>query len=199
MSVSRTKVGWRAGVGATNHSVYFGTSKALIDANDASVYKGTVNVPDPCEWTIALAAGETYYWRIDVTAPAVYQGDVWSFTTMTAPTGDPNLVAWWKLDETSKDGKNVFDASGNEHYGTLENFASIVTDSSTGEDVLELNGIDDFVSCGTGSWADITGPITITAQMKVNAFNRSWQTIFGKGTGTYRLIRASSTNGMAFW
>ena len=201
VSLSRTKVGWKEGTTATNHAVYFGTSKALIDANDTSVYKGTVNVPDPCEWTIspALIAGETYYWRIDVNAPEVYPGDVWSFTTMAAPTGDPNLVAWWKLDETSKDGKNVFDASGNEHYGTLENFASIVADSSTGEDVLELNGIDDFVSCGLGSWADITGHITMTAQIKVNVFNKTWQTIFGKGTGTYRLMRRASTDTTSFY
>jgi len=170
VSVSRTKVGWRAGIEATNHAVYFGTSKALIDANDASVYKGTVNVPDPCEWTIALAANKTYYWRIDVNAPTEYQGDVWSFETM-APTGDPNLLGWWKLDETSPDGKLVFDASGNEHFGTLENDASIFTDPLTGEDVLRLDGIDDYVNISEPEDFNCWNDFTWAAWIKTNAEN----------------------------
>ncbi len=89
---------------------------SLIDANDASVYKGTVNVPDPCEWTIALAAAETYYWRIDVNAPTVYQGDVWSFATSTVVAG-ANFLGWWKFDE--KSGNVVWDATGREHHGTI--------------------------------------------------------------------------------
>ena len=147
VSVSRTRVGWTAGVTATYHSVYFGTDETLVTNGDASVYKGQFAVTSDPNWPIspALVADQKYYWRIDVNAPAVYQGNIWSFTTST-PEADPNFVGWWKLDETSQDGKNVFDASGNERYGSLENGASIVTDPLTGGDVLKLDGIDDYVN-----------------------------------------------------
>ena len=167
VGVSRTKVGWKAGVTAANHAVYFGTSKALIDADDASVYKGTFPVTSDPNWPIspALTANKTYYWRIDVNAPAVYPGDVWSFETIT-PTGDPNFLAWWKLDETSKDGKYIFDASGNEHYGTLEipnkdRPIVIVYDADRDSNVAFFpHWPATLINCGgggTGTWAELSG------------------------------------------
>ncbi|MHC4737614.1 MAG: LamG domain-containing protein, partial [Planctomycetota bacterium] len=72
------------------------------------------------------------------------------------------------------------DSSGG-HDGTLVNGASIVYDADRDSNVLELNGIDQYVDCGGGhdlnepncteepancTWADITGELTITAWVK---------------------------------
>jgi hypothetical protein len=72
------------------------------------------------------------------------------------------------------------DSSGG-HDGTLVNGATIVYDADRDSNVLELDGIDQYVDCGGGhdlnepnctdkpancTWADITGELTITAWVK---------------------------------
>ena len=68
---------WAAGSGATSHDVYFGTtSPGTFQGNQA----GTTFNPG------TLAYGTTYYWRIDEkNASGTTTGDVWSFTTASAP------------------------------------------------------------------------------------------------------------------
>jgi len=88
-------LGWKPGVFANTHDVYFGT--VLDDVSDASRtnplsvlarQNQDPNIYAPHE---RLAFGETYYWRVDeVNAPpdsTVYPGEIWSFTT--EPVGYP--------------------------------------------------------------------------------------------------------------
>jgi len=103
------------------------------------------------------------------------------------------LIAHWNFDDDDAN-----DSSGNEHHGTLMGDANIVNDPCMGK-VLELDGDDDYVNCGQGTWADIQGKITVAAWIKVNEFDKSWQTVFAKGNSTYRLHRASSNDYMTFW
>ena len=75
---------WRAGanVAATaGHKVYFGTSEALVEANDVSVYKGALDSNSYSGAPMgALSGGVTYYWRInEVNGVDEWPGDVWSF------------------------------------------------------------------------------------------------------------------------
>ena len=67
---------WTAGVGAQSHNVYFGTtSPGTFRGNQT---EKTFN-PGP------LAAGTTYYWRIDeVNGSNTLTGNVWSFTTRSS-------------------------------------------------------------------------------------------------------------------
>ncbi|MHC4739604.1 MAG: right-handed parallel beta-helix repeat-containing protein, partial [Planctomycetota bacterium] len=69
---------WTAGSGATSHDVYFGTSSP-----GASQGNQTATTFD----TGTMAESTTYYWRIDeVNAQGTTTGNVWSFTTGTAPS-----------------------------------------------------------------------------------------------------------------
>jgi len=80
---------WSAGILATSHDVYIGTTfKDVNDANNTlpvglSVYKGNlpveVNYYNPEE---PFKKGRTYYWRIDELSDTTYvKGDVWQFDT----------------------------------------------------------------------------------------------------------------------
>jgi hypothetical protein len=72
---------WTAGVGATSHDVYFGTSNPppfLLNQATTTFDPGT------------MAYSTKYYWRIDeVDAYGTTTGTVWSFTTMMSPPPPP--------------------------------------------------------------------------------------------------------------
>ena len=89
------------------------------------------------------------------------------------------------------------DSSGG-HDGTLVNGASIVYDADRDSNVLELNGIDQYVDCGGGhdlnepncteepancTWADITGQFTFAAWVKpdISDSGNYRAVVFGKG------------------
>jgi len=104
-----TCLSWTAGPNTTSHDVYFGTNP-IPDVNDFQRNQtGTTFCPAG-----DLEYKTTYYWRIDEKNPYnTTTGEVWSFTTRA----DPNLVGWWKFDETS--GNIAYDSSGNENHGML--------------------------------------------------------------------------------
>ncbi len=77
---------WSSGRDAASHDVYFGESfDDVNDASDPDVLPGRgtqdANSYDPGP----LLLGRTYYWRIDEVnesaEPAIWRGNVWSFTT----------------------------------------------------------------------------------------------------------------------
>ena len=134
-----TDLSWTVGFGAKLHTVYFGES--FDDVNNAAggLPQGTATYTlDPLE------LGKTYYWRVDeFDAAKTYKGDVWNFRTQPVISiSDPNLVAWWKLDEGS--GNNVLDWSGHGNHGQLRGGPQWVS----GYDgiALELDGSDDYVN-----------------------------------------------------
>ncbi|HUT29869.1 MAG TPA: hypothetical protein VMX13_08765 [Sedimentisphaerales bacterium] len=60
----------------------------------------------------------TYYWRIDERdGPNIFTGEVLQFTTRPA-VFDPNLLVWYKFDETS--GNIAEDSSGHEYDGEVQ-------------------------------------------------------------------------------
>jgi len=105
---------WTAGMNAKLHHVYFGDN--FDDVNSAVVgltQTNTTYTPG------TLELDKTYYWRIDeFDGLATHKGDVWSFTIMPDITiTEPNLAAWWTLDEGM--GNTVLDWSGHGNHGTL--------------------------------------------------------------------------------
>ena len=139
-----TDLSWTGGFGAKLHTVYFGES--FDDVNNAAggLPQGTTTYTlDPLE------LGKTYYWRVDeFDAVKTYKGDLWSFRTQPViPISDPNLVAWWKLDEGS--GNNALDWSGHGNHGQLRGGPQWVS----GYDgiALEFDGSDDYVNFGNPS------------------------------------------------
>ena len=61
-----------------------------------------------------------------------------------------------------------------------------------------LDSDGDYVDCGNGSYFDITEQITVTAWIKVNEFDKKFQTIISKGDNSWRLARVSDSNNVEF-
>ncbi len=166
------KLSWMPGANVTEHKVYFATS---IDNMSllSEVTTGYAGLP-------VLERDTTYYWRVDEVQPegSVATGDIWSFNT-------GRLIAWWKLDDGS--GNTAIDSSGNAHNGTLLGDTSWV-DGIDGA-ALVFDGDGDYVDIGKDQSFDITNQITVSAWIKVSAFDREWQTIVAKGDRAWRLQR----------
>ena len=167
------KLSWMAGAYVTGHKVYFGTNPdqlpLLAELSDVCV----VELP-------ALERQKTYYWRVDEVQPdgSVVTGDVWSFNT-------GGLVSWWKLDDGS--GSTATDSSGNTLSGTLVGNPTW-TDGIAGG-AIKFDGDGDYVDIGKDAKFNIANQITVAAWIKVDAFDREWQTIISKGDSSWRLQR----------
>jgi len=167
------KLSWMAGAYATGHKVYFGADPdqlpLLADLSDACV----VELP-------ALERQRTYYWRIDEVQPdgSTVSGDIWSLNT-------GGLVAWWKMDDGS--GNTAADSSGNGLAGTLVGNPTWADGIAGG--ALKFDGDGDYVDIGKDAKFNIASQITVAAWIKVDAFDREWQTIISKGDSSWRLQR----------
>jgi hypothetical protein len=113
-------------------------------------------------------------------------------------TGEPyhqGIVAWWRFDRTA--GRVVPNACGNGLDGRLVGNAHIVTDRERG-DVLSLDGNGDWVDCGYPPQLHPLGTVTISAWIKIAAFDKPWQAIVTKGDRAWRLHRDNKKNGIEF-
>jgi len=77
---------WNPGEYAATHNVYFGSSRDQVLAADPAVLVGAGLAREVDRLDVGrMDFGRTYFWRVDeVNAPpsnAVFEGDVWSFTT----------------------------------------------------------------------------------------------------------------------
>ncbi|MHC4106319.1 MAG: LamG domain-containing protein [Planctomycetota bacterium] len=175
------KLNWMPGAGANKHKVYFGTRADQMSLLD-EVTTDFAELPE-------LKRGITYYWRVDEVQPdgSVVTGDLWSFNT-------GRLISWWKLDEGSDN--TVADSSGNNRNGTLVGDVSWV-DGITGG-ALTFDGDGDYVDMAKDPAFDIKNQITVSAWVKVHAFDKDWQTIITKGDRAWRLQRNWNKNTLEF-
>ena len=78
----RMSLSWRAGRDAVSHQAYL--SEDVNDVVDGTALVGTASGPEFDAGSL-LALGKTYYWKVnevnDAEEPAVWEGEVWSFTT----------------------------------------------------------------------------------------------------------------------
>jgi hypothetical protein len=181
MVLAGLKLSWMPGAGAARHKVYFGHR-----ADQMSLLS---EVTDDEAALPELKRAAMYYWRIDEVQPdgSVVTGDLWSFNT-------GRLIAWWKLDDGS--GNTAVDSSGFNHNGTLAGDVSWV-DGITGG-ALAFDGDGDYVDMGKDSAFDIKNQITVSAWIKVAAFDKDWQTIVAKGDRSWRLQRNQGENTLEF-
>jgi len=175
------KLSWIPGAGATGHKVYFGARADQMSLLD-EVTTDYAGLPE-------LKRGTTYYWRVDEVQPdgSVVTGELWSFNS-------GRLVAWWKLDDGS--GNFAADSSGNGHNGTLVGDTSWVDGIVGG--ALAFDGDGDYVDIGKDPNFDIKNQITVSAWIKVNAFDRDWQAIVAKGDRAWRLQRNAGDRTLEF-
>ena len=129
---------WTPSIDVKFHNVFFGDN--FDDVNNAT---GRRPHADPEHTPGPLEFNQVYYWRIDeFGGAATHKGDVWSFRTEPfISIYDPDLVAWWKLDD---DGSGfVTDSSGYGHHGTIHGDPLWVVGYDG--DALELDNAGDFV------------------------------------------------------
>jgi len=151
-------LGWTAGFGAKFHHVYFGDNFDDVNAGTGkSPIAGTTYTPGTLEFD------KVYYWRVDgFDGITTHKGDVWSFrTTPFIFVYDPDLVAWWKLDEGSG---IVIDYSGFGHHGTLGGDPQLV--AGYDGDALEFDGSGDYVRIDGYKGIMGTQAFSITAWIK---------------------------------
>jgi len=106
---------------------------------------------------------------------------------------ETGLVAHWAFDEDS--GTIAHDSTPNGLDGTLEGDPQWV-EGKIGN-ALDFDGDGDYVDCGADGF-DITDQITITAWIKVTAFDTAHQAIVTKGDGAYRIARQGDESYLAF-
>jgi hypothetical protein len=175
------KLSWLPGAAAAEHKVYFGARADQLSLLD-EVTTDYLELPE-------LTRGTTYYWRVDEVQPdgTIVTGDLWSFNT-------GRLIAWWKFDDGS--GDTVADSSGFSRNGRLIGDPNWI-DGITGG-ALEFDGDGDYVDVGKEPAFDIKNQITVSAWIKVNAFDKDWQTIIAKGDRSWRLQRNWNKNTLEF-
>jgi tetratricopeptide (TPR) repeat protein len=106
------------------------------------------------------------------------------------------LIGWWKLDE--KQGDFADDSSGNNRFGRLMGDPKWQPSGGKIGGALEFDGDGDYIDLGTNLVPDITGQITVTAWIKVNAFNYDYTAIITKGDSAWRLQRDQATDHLEF-
>ncbi len=134
------KLSWSLALKGIMHGVYFGTDREKVTSGTgAPPSLSTTYDPGP------LVNATTYYWRVDTFNGAAWlTGPVWTFTTMPVipVSSDPNLVAWWKLDEGA--GTHVIDWSGHGKNGVSHGDPKWVDGYDGG--ALQFDGSGDYVN-----------------------------------------------------
>jgi hypothetical protein len=169
---------WDPGFGAMVHYVYFGDNYDEI--NDA-VSGGVLQPGTTSSYSVGqLEMDKQYYWRIDeFDGINTRKGDIWTFSTLsTIAVTDPNLVAWWKLDEAP--GTTAVDWSGHDHHGTFEGDAHYAA-GYVGQ-ALALDGNGDYVNIN--GWPGLLGAPAITATAWIKTSNTGTGAILGWGPNT---------------
>ncbi len=93
---------WSPGYYASSHDVYLGASLTDVEAGTASTFRGNQKTTemfagfDGKPYLEGLAAGTTYYWRVDEvneTEPdSPWKGKIWSFSTPQATAYEPTPI-----------------------------------------------------------------------------------------------------------
>jgi len=128
--IARTALlGWKAGTGAAEHQVYFGTDpEAVRNAGPGSPeYKGTQPLGSESYDPGTLELQTTYYWRVDEVNSAnpasPWVGGLWSFTTGNFLVVD-DFESYNDL-EVSQKGSNLIYQAWIDGWGTQTNGATV--------------------------------------------------------------------------
>ena len=111
---------------------------------------------------------------------------------------DPNLVGWWKLDESS--GAVASDSSGNGYDGSLQGDPNWVAGKIG--NALYLDGMGDYVDCNDVAAFDLADNFTVCAWV-LTSYTADHQTILSKAEvpANYALdiVKASEGGGLRFF
>ena len=138
-------LGWTAGATAAAHRLYLGTDRTTIAMAGVTwpELRATLQAPQASYPLAGLVLDTTYSWRVDEVEldGTVHRGPVWSFTTIPEIVpSEPNLVAWWTLDEAA--GQTAVDWSGHGHHGTIHGGRWVAGRRGS---ALQLDGVAAFI------------------------------------------------------
>ena len=159
---SSSRLTWGHNFYAVSYDVYLGADQNAV--NDATRLSPEFRTTQPeTVYYAGLNPSEQYYWRIDAedALGVIHKGDTWSFTT-GSQTLDPDLVGWWKFDETS--GSTALDSSVASNNGTLRGNPTWEPSNGVHGGAIDLDGNGDAVEI---AGFDLTSnAITFTAWIK---------------------------------
>jgi TolA-binding protein len=123
-------------------------------------------------------------------AEKVFANESGHTVVAVAPKSD-SLVAHYEFEGNAADTSGVQSATdvilvGNPTYETGPSSQAICFDG------------DDYVKCGNRSSFNLTSQFTVAAWIKVNKFDKEYQTIISKGDNSWRLARAGKSNSIEF-
>jgi hypothetical protein len=117
--------------------------------------------------------------------------------TSVSDAADPNLIGWWKLDETS--GLIAVDSSGLGNDGTLPEMTGNEWTSGIVGGALEFDGTNDYVSVPNSSSLQLTSALTMAGWIKANSWGSGTDVdiIARKGEGNPNNYQLSIADGLA--
>ena len=130
---------------------------------------------DPQGFASATANGvmwDSTYLRLTQSGSATNTAE---FDSSWAPQW-ASLVSYWKMNNNWNDSKSS-------NHGTGQNGVTFSTSAKVGTHAGSFDGSDDYVTMGSPTSLNITGPLSISAWVYVNAFN-SYDGIVVKGFAT---------------
>jgi hypothetical protein len=119
--------------------------------------------------------------------------------TNATKAADPNLVGWWKLNETT--GFTAADSSGHGNDGTVLGGAQWVSGYIDG--ALDLDGRNDYVDCGYDPIFDTANEMSVAAWVTIRSVPTQWVSVVSKGEYSWRLSNNSNQRqfhfGITIW
>jgi hypothetical protein len=116
-----------------------------------------------------------------------------SSQTIKAVAADPaGLVAHYPFEG------NAINASGFAPVGNGILVGDPAYQAGISGQAIQLDGNGDYVQCGNGSLFNLTKQLTVAAWIKVNKFDKKYQTIISKGDNSWRLARAGDSGSIEF-
>ncbi len=117
--------------------------------------------------------------------------------TSVSDAADPNLIGWWKLDETS--GLTAADSSVFGNDGTLPNMAGNEWTNGIVGGALEFDGTDDYVSVPSSSSLQLTSALTLAGWIKADSWGSGDEVdpIARKGEGNPNNYQLAVVDGRA--
>lgn len=182
--ISDLKLSWIPGLNAGAHRLYFGPEPNQMELLCETANTEHNDLP-------FIDRNSTYYWRVDEVLPdnSVAQGNLWRF-------GTGGLIGWWKLDEA--DGTQAADSGSFKLTGALYGNPQWQTDSGKVGGTLRFDGQGDYVQIKQNYRLNLYRQLTVACWIKVNAFDRQWQTIVCKGDTAWRIQRTDNGTGIHF-
>jgi hypothetical protein len=158
---------WQAGQDAVAHDLYFGTDPCAVGQGAEGTFQGTCF--DTSGTSGILDPDRTYFWRVDEVGSEGGRrtGPVWSFTTLPLiGIGDPNLLAWWKMDEGA--GTRIVDWSGHGRHAVFGLPAPTWAQGTVGG-ALRCAGNGDSAFYEDASFLNGRSALTLAAWIKAEA------------------------------